>query len=83
VGTTTTTIQATNASVELQLLHLHLTLAMQLVLQGRGQREGILRVVAAGQFRVSERLHYPVRDKLHGLQRRAEAVKVSSLVLAN
>jgi len=48
---------------------------MQLIaLQGRGQREGILRVVAAGQLRVGEWLHCPVRDILRGLQRRAEAV---------
>ena len=59
--------------VELQLLHL-IDSQCNSLLQGRRQREGILRVVAAGQLRVGERLHGPVRDKLRGLQRRAEAV---------
>jgi hypothetical protein len=43
-------------------------------LQGRSKRERLLRVVAAGQLRVGERLHGPLRAKLRGLQRWVEAV---------
>ena len=37
-------------------------------LQRRGECERLLRVVAAGQFRLGEWLHGPVRDILRGLQ---------------
>lgn len=43
-------------------------------LQRRGECERLLRVVAAGQFRVGEWLHGPVRDILRGLQWWTEAV---------
>ena len=43
-------------------------------LQPRGECERLLRVVAARQFRVGERLHGPIRAKLRGLQWWVEAV---------
>lgn len=43
-------------------------------LQWRGECERLLRMVAAGQLRVCERLHGPLRHILRGLQRWTEAV---------
>ena len=45
-------------------------------LQGRRKREGVLRVVAAGQLRVGEWVHGSLRATLRGLQQRAEAEAV-------
>ena len=51
--------------------HLH---AMLSAIREGGKRERVLHVVAAGQLRVGERLHCPVRDIFRRLQQRVEAV---------